>query len=280
MTARHPGNVCVADIIGIMEHLAPPRLAEEWDNCGLQVGSTQWPVHHIWVALDPLPAVVRSAAQAQVDLLITHHPLIMRPLHVIDADTLAGQVIETALTARMAVYSAHTNLDSAKDGVNDVLARTIGLAQLAPMVPSAPQEGDPGECSDSGMGRVGVLEAPLTLADLADEVKRRLDLPVIKIAGDPCLLVHRVAVCSGSGSSLLDAFLDTTAEVYVSGDMRYHDARRVEDAGRALIDVGHFPSEQLVIPPLVERLRQAVQKAGWRVQVAFSELERDPFVMY
>ncbi|KJS29381.1 MAG: hypothetical protein VR64_21130 [Desulfatitalea sp. BRH_c12] len=267
---------CVADIIQAMEYLAPPCLAEEWDNCGLQVGSRQWAVRRIWIALDPLTSVVQAAATEKIDMVITHHPLFFQPLRTIDADTPVGRIIETALSARMALYAAHTNLDSAFQGVNDVLAQAIGLRDLRPMIPA--------ECAThkkndqpEGLGRVGRLGEPVSLAALAEQIKTRLKLPVVKVAGDLSRIVEYVAVCSGSGGSLLETFLDMPAQVYVSGDLRYHDARSVEDADRGLIDIGHFCSEHIVLDPLAERLRDLAREKGWRVSIETCPLERDPF---
>ena len=117
----------VADIIKIMETVAPGRLAEEWDNVGLQIGQKDWPVRHIWIALDPLYDVVEAACQHDVDLLITHHPLIFQPLKSIDFSTPVGEIIRAAGESRTAVYSMHTNLDSAAGGVSDILADRNGL---------------------------------------------------------------------------------------------------------------------------------------------------------
>jgi putative NIF3 family GTP cyclohydrolase 1 type 2 len=176
----------------------------------------------------------------------------------------------------MALYAAHTNLDSAFQGVNDVLAQAIGLRDLRPMIPA--------ECvthkkndQPEGLGRVGRLGTPVSLAALAEQIKTRLKLPVVKVAGDLGRIVEYVAVCSGSGGSLLETFLDTPAQVYVSGDLRYHDARSVEDADRGLIDIGHFSSEHIVLDPLAERLRDLAREKGWRVSIETCPLERDPF---
>jgi dinuclear metal center YbgI/SA1388 family protein len=273
---KNGSTACVADIVDAMEYLAPPCLAEEWDNCGLQVGSRQWAVRRIWIALDPLTSVVQAAATEKIDMVITHHPLLFQPLRTIDADTPVGRIIETALSTRMALYAAHTNLDSAFQGVNDVLAQAIGLRDLRPMIPA--------ECAThikndqpEGLGRVGRLGTPVSLANLAEQIKTRLKLPVAKVAGDLDRIVEYVAVCSGSGGSLLEAFLDTSAQVYVSGDLRYHDARSVEDANRGLIDIGHFCSEHIVLDPLAERLRALAREKGWRVSIETCPLERDPF---
>jgi len=266
-----------ADIIGVIESLAPPILAEQWDNCGLQVGSRKWPVKKVWIALDPLLEVVREAAGQEVDLLVTHHPLLFNPLRSIDVETPVGKIVETVLTARMAIYSAHTNLDSASEGLNHIFASLIGLHDLLPMVPSDASEAGRQGRATAGMGRLGRLAHPLTLAELAHRIRIRFNLPGVKIVGEPESMVDRVAVCSGSGSSLLDAFLNSDAQVYLTGDLRYHDARRVEDDGRAMIDVGHFASEHIFIDPLVAHLRQAARHAGWSVDIDPCRIERDPF---
>jgi dinuclear metal center YbgI/SA1388 family protein len=267
--------VCVGDIMRVLDRIAPLSLAEEWDNCGLQIGSRHWPVRKILVALDPLPGVMEAAAQHGVDMVITHHPLLFRPLRTIDLDTSTGRVIDRAMASHIALYAAHTCLDSAVSGVNDVLASCIGLTGITPLVPTA---GPHPENHSTGMGRVGFLTAPIPLEQLARSVKSALDLDVVKIAGDPSALVHHVALCSGSGASLLDAFFASEAEVYISGDLRYHDARAAEDAGRAVIDVGHFPSEIIVIDALVERLREDLANCEPPVSVNACRLEKDPFI--
>ena len=257
-----------------MEHIAPPQLAEQWDNCGLQVGSYQWPVRKVWVALDPHPAVIQAAEHQNVDMVVTHHPLLFQPLSSIDVDTPLGGIVQTALTSRIAVYAAHTNLDSTKDGLNDILAVRIGLTEPAPLIPATTMEVTH---EQSGMGRIGLLADPMTLEQFALRIKSALNLTVLKMSGDPQLMIRRVALCSGGGSGLLNEFIASDAQVYVSGDLRYHDARAVEDLGRALIDVGHFPSEQIVIDALAQKLRNSVRLAGWSVNVEPCRLERDPF---
>ena len=109
-----------------MEAIAPARLAESWDNVGLQVGHRRWPVATVMVALDPLTAVVAGACRAGAGLLVTHHPLIFKPLQRVDLETPIGVIVAMALEHRLAIFSAHTNLDSAADGLNDLLARRLG----------------------------------------------------------------------------------------------------------------------------------------------------------
>ena len=271
----------VADIIKVMETMAPLRLAEEWDNVGLQVGQLDWPVRSIWVALDPLYDVVDDACRNGVDLLLTHHPLIFNPLRCINFDTPVGSVIQAAAGHKLAIFAAHTNFDSAADGINDLLAFSVGLADLKVL-----KRGDH-PCEDSatddlqkqGLGRVGELEETMELLPLALSIKKKLGLKYIKIAGKPDLPVRRVAVCSGSGSSLMKDFYSSGAQVFISGDLRYHDAREVEALNLGLIDMGHFASEYLAIEVLAKRLDKILAADGKNIKVEACRLENDPFLV-
>ncbi len=258
----------VAEIINIMEIIAPPDLAESWDNCGLQVGHKLWPVNKIQVALDPLVEVVDKAIEAQVDLLITHHPLILKPLKIIDLQTAQGSVISKALNHQLSIYAAHTNLDSAKGGVNDLLCDQLKLKNLRPLIMN---EGE------TGLGRIGRLEHPLTLADYARQIQNSFSLDFVKVAGRPDLLIESAAVCSGSGSGLLDHFLSSKAQVFISGDLKYHDARIIEEADLALIDIGHFTSEHLIVANLSCRLKKILKQRNLKIKVEPCSIEKDPF---
>jgi dinuclear metal center YbgI/SA1388 family protein len=265
----------VADMVGLMEKIAPAFLAESWDNCGLQVGDLQWPVKKVWVALDPLLPVIDAAVGQDVDLVITHHPLIFKPLRAVDLDRPDGKIIAAALNSRTAIFSAHTNLDSARDGINNELAHKIGLDASVPLVPVDPSA--PSADATMGMGRIGRLKPPRTVAALAQQIKKQLGLKNVKIAGRGDRMIDKVAICSGSGGSLLGNFLGSDAQVFITGDSRYHDARTVEEASRALIDIGHFASEHIMIDMLCRLLAAEVAEAGWDVRIEACKLERDPF---
>ena len=371
----------IADIIKVIEARAPLHLAEEWDNVGLQVGKMDWPVQSVWIALDPLYDVVDGACRNNVDLLITHHPLIFQPLRCIDFNTPVGSIIQMATQHRLGIYAAHTNLDSAAGGINDVLAYRIGLTNLnvlgkakttaiyklvvyvpaeyeqqvlgslfetkageigsytccsfrsrgkgtfRPGATAKPFIGRPDEISHvdevrletvvrredlsaviehvrenhpyetmaydiypllppetdtkhkHGMGRVGELGETMELLSLALSIKKKMGLKFVKVAGKPDLLVRRAAVCSGSGSRLMNDFFSSGAQVFISGDLRYHDAREAEAANLALIDIGHFASEALVLEMLAERLNKELSANGLDVKIEAYRLENDPFII-
>ncbi len=266
-------QLLLADIINALERMAPPSLAEAWDNVGLQIGDLRRRIDSVWVALDSGPDVVAAACRFQVDLLITHHPLFFRPVKQIATDTPSGAVIELAVRHGLAIYCLHTNLDAVAGGLNDLLAHRLGLRRLGPLMP-------PGGASDSrrhGIGRVGTLSRAMPLVDLAREVKQRLGAATVRMAGDPDLRVKRVAVATGSGGSLVGDFLKTDAHAFISGDLRYHEVRDIEYARRGVVDVGHFHSEHLMVDAMVQRLRRAFSRRHRRFQVQACSLEKDPF---
>ncbi len=264
-------SVTIAEMIEILEELAPARLAETWDNPGLQVGQEDWPVKKVWVALDPLPEVVSAACDQHVDLLITHHPLIFKPLKKIDFSSPVGRMILLSARYSLAVYSAHTNLDSVAGGINDRLVSRIGL-QGAGVLGEERVSG-----SGEGLGRVGRLSEKMILSDLVGMIKQRLNLDRIRWSGDPLLPVERVAVCSGSGGGMMESFFASGAQVFITGDLRYHDGREAQARGLGLVDIGHFGSEHLITRILSEQLAEKLTEKGLPITVEASDLESEPF---
>ncbi len=270
----------VADIIDVMETIAPSRLSEKWDNVGLQVGKANWPVKRLRVALDPLTDIVNEACHDNIDLLITHHPLIFKPLTRIDFETPVGRTIRMAAKQRLAIFAAHTNLDSARDGLNDLLARRIGLNNLSvfAQIVQPSLQSNQRVVPNEGLGRIGTTDTGIELAALAAEIKTKLNLEHVKYAGNADLMVNKIAVCTGSGSGLMSQFLESDAEVFISGDLRYHDARDAEANQRGLIDIGHFASEHLIVAVLQEKLENMLASKGYDIDIDISFSEKEPFI--
>ncbi len=265
--------VALEVITRILEVIAPAAAAEPWDNVGLQVGDPDATVARIWVALDAGPEVIRAGGEAGIDLIIAHHPLVFRPLKQIDLGTPIGAAIADAVCHQLAVVCLHTNLDAAPNGLNDWLGRRLGLKRMRPL--SAAENLPPG----SGIGRIGNLSRPQRLATLARDVKKRLGAAMVRVVGDPRAMVRCVAASTGSGGSLVPLFLQSEAQVFISGDLSYHAAREVQYAGRSLIDVGHFHSEHLMKDALVMRLRSEFSRRHMAVCVQACPLESDPFTL-
>ena len=264
----------VRQILGLIDSdIAPWDLAESWDNCGLNAGHPDQPVKKVLVGLDADMRLLETARQIQADMVLTHHPLFLSPVKAMDFSTMPGCAIALAAQAKIAVVCAHTNLDRAVNGLNDELAGRLQI-QVDQVLEMENQ--DPA-FSGAGLGRVGSVPAPVTLARMADQIKSQLGAARVRMVGSPEQVIRRAAVCSGSGGGLIPAFLTSGADVYVTGDIKYHEARLIEACGRALIDVGHFASEIIARDLLVRRLDQAVSRAGFSLAIQAFAGETDPF---
>jgi dinuclear metal center YbgI/SA1388 family protein len=231
----------LADVIGVLEGFYDPSWAEPWDAVGLVCGDPDQHVTRVMFAVDPVTAVVDEALEWGADLLVTHHPLLLRPVSGVPATTSKGRSVHRLIGGGLALYTAHTNADVADPGVSDALARAVGLTgALRPLVPSA---GDPRR----GLGRVGAPPVPLTLGEFAAQVVKGLPVTAagVRLAGDPERTIRTVAVCGGAGDSLLGSARAAGADVYLTADLRHHPASEFleEPGGPALIDAAHWATE-------------------------------------
>lgn len=228
---------CIRDIKNYIDQFAPFDTAENWDNCGLLVGSVASPVTRVVTALDATAEVIRHAASTGAELVVTHHPVIFCPLRHVSP----GTPVWEAVRAGVSVLCAHTNLDAAPGGVNDVLARILGLREVSPL------EGD------GVLGRIGALEAPLEPGDFAAYVKEKLCCGGLRYVpgGKP---VFKVGLCSGSGAAFLPAAAAAGADAFVTGDVKHDQLLTAAALGVTLIDAGHFSTEQAIAPELAGRL--------------------------
>lgn len=226
-----------------LEQLAPLFYAEDWDNCGLQVGRRDKRLNKIMIALTPGEAAVQAAVDAKVDMLLTHHPMIFKPIKAVTTDTVLGQSITKLIQHDINLYCAHTNLDIAIGGVNDTLANALSLrnVEILETITEA-----------YGIGRVGVLEEPMPLEQFLEMVSRRLDCNHLSYHGSLQRMVQTVALCGGSGNSYLQAAKQVGADVYVTGDMKYHDAQLASELGICVVDAGHFGTEKLITKALAD----------------------------
>ena len=230
----------VNDLVELLEELMPSNLAEDWDNVGLMVGRKGKTVKRILLALDLSKEVVEQAIAQKIDMIITHHPAIFKKLkRVVDNDW-QQDLLLTLMENGIAVYSAHTNLDCVSTGVNDVLAKLLKLEDADILDDS------------NGLGRIGCVEK-MTLTDYAKFVKTALKADYV-IVGDAGKQVHKVAVCGGAGSDLIDLALAKGADTLVTGDVKYHSAQQAVFSGLNIIDAGHQPTELPVLDKLADRL--------------------------
>ena len=362
-------------IIDAMERLAPRYLAESWDNVGLLLGSPAQMITKLLITLDVTEAVARQAVHDGIDMIITHHPILFKAVNNIRTDLPQGRLLASLLKANIAVYAAHTNLDIATGGVNDILVNKLKLQDAQPLavsyteklcklvvfVPMTHMEivrraiseagaghvGNYSHCTFSsngtgsflpldgakpfigsrgvveyveearletimpekisrqvlramlkahpyeevaydlyelsnpghslGIGRVGKLKEPMMLAEFIAQVKVTLGLESVSVAGPRDKIVKKVAVCGGSGAGFINKAAFAGADVFITGDVKYHEAQDALTAGIVVIDAGHFATEQPVVPFLAEYLTACGTKSKWAVDICIDTVNEDIF---
>lgn len=225
----------VADIASAIEAFAPRRLQEDYDNAGLQVGDPGMPVSGILLCLDVTEEIVAEARERKCNLIVSHHPLLFRGLKQITGATPSQRIVIEALRHNIAIYSAHTNLDSAREGVSYEIAHILDVRNAEPL---EPKEGFDGV----GLGVVGDI-VPSPAIEFLRRVKESFDVRSLRYsARSPQLVIRKVAICGGAGASLIRKAIEAGADVIVTGDVKYHD---FTDYGDSILiaDIGHYESE-------------------------------------
>lgn len=368
----------VQRIINIINRIAPPGLAEEWDNVGLIVGDYAADVERVMVSLDATEAVLDEAVRQGVQLIISHHPMVFSAMKTIRNDHPTGKLIIKAIRHGIHIFAAHTNLDIADGGVNDILAGRLELTEIKPLadisaealykivvfVPGGYEEdvriamgeagagwignyshctfqttgtgtfkplagtkpfiGHAGELekvkevrletvapssrlprvikamlkvhpyeevaydiyplhnqgTETGLGRIGYLPAPMPLEDLLAKVKQILDLPQVSYIGELHRMISKVAVLGGSGGSYIKKAAFQGADLFLTSDIKFHDGQLAESLGLALVDAGHFETEAVVLPYLVHVLQEEITRESLAVELVQSTVKTDPMRVY
>lgn len=368
----------VQRIINLINQIAPPRLAEKWDNVGLLVGDYSAEVEKVMVTLDVTETVVDHAIQEGVKLIIAHHPIIFSEIKTIRADQPIGKILIKTISNGINIFAAHTNLDIAKGGINDLLANRLGLKQVEPLdistseqlyklvvfIPGGYEEnirtalstagagwiGNYSHCTfqtsgigtfkplegtnpfmgrkgevekvkevrletivpgDSlnrviktmikshpyeevaydiyplnnqgekfGIGRIGYLSESIQLGEVLKLVKEKFNLPYLRYSGDLKSTVRKIAVCGGSGADFIHKAAFKGCDLYITGDIKFHDAQLAENLRLKLIDAGHYWTEIVMVPYLYKILDEAIKKESLLIELMQSNILTDPMNLY
>jgi GTP cyclohydrolase I len=259
------------DILRLLEDMIPSQVSEDWDNTGLQVGDPSQEIGKIFLALDPTHHAIKEAGKRNAQLLLTHHPLIFKPLTSLNRGIPPGDVIFEAMEMRISIISSHTNLDVIDGGINDMLAGLLRLHDVDILDPKGGLN-----TSRVGLGRIGYLPEPVRLRSLSILAKSIFGNDSIKIVGRKDRVIKRIAVVGGSGGNLVRKAWRQGADLLITGDVRHHEALEARSLGLALMDAGHFYTERAALKLFAESLERRFKEMGWRVGVEFYHNEKCP----
>lgn len=259
----------LCDVVSLIEKRMPLTWSEEWDNSGLLVGDPDSDIVKVGIALDVTEETVLKATRSGCQLLVTHHPIIFRPLKNIIPDRPAGKSMVTAIKNGLSLYAAHTNWDSSPEGVNFTLAELLGLDEIQPLVP-------PADWSSSwGMGAVGELMMPMPLDTVMKLIKERWCLSSCTGYGSRSAMIRKIALGSGSCGDMWPKAAEKCASLFVTADMSYHNRQDALNCGLKLLDVDHGEMERASLP----RLKSIIEKETGLIVELIPETEREKFIL-
>ena len=227
MTAR--------DIIRTIELTAPISWQEPWDNSGLQIGLQEAQVTSVLLCTDITEKVVEEALEKKCEMIVSHHPLLFHGLKTIQDTTHQQRIARLAIKNDLVLYSSHTPLDVAPNGVSKRMADKLGIQNCQVLSPT--------KSEDIGLGVVGELPETVSINDFLQQVKRVFLAPMVRYTLPHKQQVQRIALCGGAGSEFLETAIEKNADVFLSADFKYHDFQRADNR-ITVVDIGHFESEQ------------------------------------
>ncbi|MCQ4635947.1 Nif3-like dinuclear metal center hexameric protein [Anaerovorax odorimutans] len=257
------------DVVAVIEEIANPDTQESWDNSGVQLAAGPVEIHRVLTTLEITDAVIEEAEEEDVDLIVTHHPLIFGSLKSVDYRDMTGSYIVKLLNMGISVYSCHTPFDKLAGGNNDFLADLIGLKDTSGFSSG----------SDLDMiGRVGQLEEEMSLVSMLDLLSEKLEMDPeqFRAVGKPDSAIKTVGICTGAGADLMDLAAANGCQLFITGDLKYHDAQKAKALGMAVIDAGHYGTEKSFAGNFADKL---MGKTAGQIEVLESDVDIDPFEM-
>lgn len=261
--------VSVREIHKVIKDLANESLSESWDNVGLLLGDRNQEVSKIMVCLDITTNVVEEAIINEVDLIVSHHPLIFKSIKNLEFGFFKNDIIRDLIKNDIAVISAHTNLDSAKLGLNYYLAKKLLLENMSVFIPNSNSE-------EEGLGRIGNLENEMVLEEFINFTKEKLNLNFVKLVRANNEKIGKVAILGGSGASFINN-LPKDIDIYLTGDIGYHEAIDALELNINILDIGHYAEK--VSKDLLKKYLETLEIAE-NYEVILANSERDPFEVF
>lgn len=257
------------EVVSFLREFAPPELAEDWDNVGLLIGDPADEIRSVLTCLTLTPNVADEALSRGVQLIVTHHPVLFRPVQRLTAETSDGRMLLSLIRAGISVYSPHTSYDSAADGINAQLARLLELRGIQPLRPNAAFAS---ESSPIGSGRFGTLPHTTSLRELIVRIKPALRVSTVQYVGDLDRPITKLGIACGAAAEFLRDAAQFGCEALLTGEARFHSCLEAEAANIALILPGHFATER----PAMEQFANVLHSRFTELIVQASQTEYDP----
>ena len=257
------------EIINSIESVAPRSAQEEWDNSGMQVGDTERDITSVLLTTDITETVVSEAITRDCQLIISHHPLLFHGLKQVCGQTPQARIVEMAIKNNIAIYSAHTSLDSVIGGINTRLADKLGVVDYRILVVSNQSSA---VSEQTGLGVIGRLEKPMKYTDFIAMVREKLDATYVRYTRPAKEMVETVALCGGAGSEFIAEAITQGADVYLTADCKYHEFQDA-DGQIGLVDIDHWISERYAR----EIFKDILTPLG--VKCMISEADRTPVMV-
>jgi dinuclear metal center YbgI/SA1388 family protein len=261
----------VASVVQFLERIAPLQLAESWDNVGLLWGDRQQPVQKVMTCLTLTPDVAAEAFEKEVDLIVAHHPILFRGAKKITTDSSEGTMLLALAKHEIAVFSAHTAYDNCEGGLNDQIARLLGLKDVLPL-----KENTQGP-QLSGSGRMGTFPQPCSLREILKQLEQAWKISAIPYVGNLDHNVEKIGIVCGSGGEYLTDAIRQGCQVFLTGETNFHNSLLARNSNIGLILPGHYASERHGMEFLAHLIRQAFSAIDcWASEVETDPLENGP----
>ncbi len=265
-----------SNIIEYLKNFAPLELAEDWDNVGLILGRTDAITQSIMTCLTLTPDVAKEAIDNNISLIVSHHPILFRPVQKISSESFEGEMVLSLIEAGIAVYSPHTAFDSANRGINQFLAELLELENIEVLRPMISLEPDESASSSTtavmGAGRAGKLSQTTSLEAFLQKVKNCFSMEHVQYIGDLKKDISRVGIACGAAAEFMDDAQSLNCDLFLTGEARFHDCLRARTSGISMILTGHYVSERIA----VEQLASRISKEFPSIEVWASKIESDP----
>lgn len=278
MDNKKIGIIKVRDVAAEIEKIAPAALQESWDNSGLIIGFEDSDVKKILTCLEINHEVIDEAKKKNVDMIVTHHPLIFGSIRSLCMNSYKDRIVMELIAAGISVYSCHTPFDKVKGGNNDIIAEKLGLTSVKNLCGESvgPASRMIERRDEADIGRTGVFRKPMKLRQVIDYVSQELGLSLrqMSFVGSLELDISKVGLCTGAGADLMEMAARSGCDLFITGDVKYHEAQSAKELGICLIDAGHYGTEKVFGEAMKAELED---KLEGRAEVIASEVNIDPF---